>query len=204
MYGVWESGRFVGAIVYAWGSNQNLSKTYDLKMTECAELCRVALKVGHNTPTSQVVAYTIKTLKATNPGLRLLVSYADCDQHHTGAIYQATNWIYTGLTQTNGGTPKYRIHGKVLHGRQVYSLYGRGAQRLDWLRANVDPNAEHVFTLGKHKYLYPLDKAMRQQIAPLAQPYPKRASEVTPGDTASDQDAKGGSSPTRTLNKLTL
>jgi hypothetical protein len=28
--------------------------------------------------------------------------------------------------------------------------------------------------LGKHRYLYPLDDAMRKQIAPLSKPYPKR------------------------------
>ena len=28
----------------------------------------------------------------------IIVSYADTSQNHTGYIYQATNWIYTGLS----------------------------------------------------------------------------------------------------------
>jgi len=43
-----------------------------------------------------------------------------------------------------------------------------------WLRANIDPCAEQVMMGDKHKYVYPLDAAMRAQIQPLAKPYPRR------------------------------
>ena len=142
-------------------------------MSETAELCRVALG-KHTTPTSRIVAISLKLLKRQCPGLRLVVSYADCDQGHHGGIYAAGNWIYVGMVETNGGTPKYLINGKVVHGRSVNSRYGTGSQNLAWLRTNVDPNAQHVFTMGKHKYLYALDQAIHERIAPLAKPYPKR------------------------------
>ncbi len=48
---------------------------------------------------------------------------------------------------------------------------------------------------GKHRYLMPLDDAMRAQIAPLAKPYPKRAKD----QDAEHPSALGGESPTRTL-----
>ena len=34
--------------------------------------------------------------------------------------------------------------------------------------------AQKVTVEGKHKYLMPLDRKMRKQIAPLAKPYPKK------------------------------
>lgn len=179
--GVWVGEKFSGTIIYGYGIQQFLGKRFGLVMSECVELCRVALEPNHAYPTSQVVARSIKLLKAQSPGLRLIVSYADIDENHHGGIYQAMNWIYMGMTQLNGGTPKFSVNGKVLHGRQVHSLWGKGSQQLEWLRKNKDPNAEKVFTKGKHKYLYPLDRAMRKQIAPLAQPYPKR--EVQHADT---------------------
>lgn len=37
--------------------------------------------------------------------LKILISYADTDMNHIGYIYQATNWIYTGLTKAR--TDKY-------------------------------------------------------------------------------------------------
>jgi hypothetical protein len=47
----------------------------------------------------------------------------------------------------------------------------------------------------KHKYLMPLDEAMRAQIAPLAKPYPKRAKE----QDAEHPSALGSATLTRTL-----
>ena len=43
----------------------------------------------------------LKQLKKDAPMVRLVVSYADCDQEHLGTIYQATNWIYEGTKNTN-------------------------------------------------------------------------------------------------------
>ena len=44
---------------------------------------------------SYLVGRSIKLL----PFPRILVSYADTGQGHIGYIYQATNWLYTGLTR---------------------------------------------------------------------------------------------------------
>jgi hypothetical protein len=54
-----------------------------------------------------------------------------------------------------------------------------------------------VETPGKHKYLMPLDDAMRAQIKPLRKPYPKRAKQASAGD----QSVSGGAAPTCTLQK---
>lgn len=196
--GVWEDGRFVGVVIFSWGSNQHLGKQFGLKMVECCELTRVALG-PHQTPVSRIVAIALKMLKQQSPGLRLVVSYADCDQNHHGGIYAAGGWVYLGKVQLNGGTPKFRIHGKVRHGRSVGAVYGSGAQNLDWLRRNIDPKAEKVFTTGKHKYLMPLDTAMRNRVSPLHKPYPKRAGSIA-GDATANQADEGGSTPTPALS----
>ena len=77
-----------------------------------------------------------------------------------------------GKVQLNGGTPKYKIFGRVMHGRSVHSRFGKGAQNIEYMRRHIDPNAELVYTRGKHKYIYPLDKWMRKQVTPLAHSYP--------------------------------
>lgn len=97
--------------------------------------------------------------------------YADCDQNHLGILYQATNWTYLGKVELNGGTPKFRIFGRTMHGRSVASKGWK--QNLDWIREHIDPNADKVFTTGKHKYAYALDKQMGQRIAKMSKPYPK-------------------------------
>ena len=45
---------------------------------------------------SWLIGQSIKWLKNNQDKYLILVSYADTTQGHTGIIYQATNWIYTG------------------------------------------------------------------------------------------------------------
>jgi hypothetical protein len=67
----------------------------------------------------------------------------------------------------------------------------------------VDPNYKIIKGSSKHRYLMPLDDAMRKQIAPLAKPYPKRQSCVSSigSDATGDQPEEGGAAPTDTLTK---
>jgi hypothetical protein len=87
--GVWEDGRFVGAIIYGLGANRHLCRPFGLRDTEACELVRVALAPGREHPTSQCVAISIKLLRRQSPGLKLVVSYADAGQGHVGTIYHA-------------------------------------------------------------------------------------------------------------------
>jgi|PersoiStandDraft_1058852.scaffolds.fasta_scaffold42179_1 hypothetical protein len=193
--GVWELGRFIGAIVFSMGSNRHLGREFGLGPFECCELTRVALD-RHQTPVSRTLRIALAMLKKQSPGLRAVVSYADVDHEHHGGIYAASGWTYLGMVQLNGGTPKWLIHGRVVHGRTVGSRWGRGTQRLEWLRAHVDPNTQKVFTLGKHKYAWFFDADLKTKFASLAQPYPKR---VRSSDASGSQPESGGAAPTRTL-----
>ena len=167
--GVWEDGSFRGALVFGRGGSDALLKRYGLSVTEGAELVRVALR-SHRTPVTRIVAIALRMLHAAQPRLRLIVSFADPVQGHTGVVYQAGGWIYSGLTSPDA----YYIdrHGRRWHSRNVSSTgiklnYGRPTRA-----AKPSECVKHV-TPGKHRYLLPLDPAMRQQIAHLAQPYPK-------------------------------
>lgn len=170
--GVWEDGQYVGCVIFSRGATGNLGKSYGLMQTEICELTRVALQ-EHRAPVSQIVTYAIKLLRQSSPGIRLLVSYADPAQDHYGGIYQAMNWVYVGTKQTH----VFRVCGELVHPKTLHSRYGYGGQSMAFLKS-IDPLAERV-TEGmlKHKYLYPMDRAMRRQIMPLAQPYPKPASD---------------------------
>lgn len=194
--GAWEDEIFIGVVIFSWGTNSRIGRMFGLEMTQCVELTRVALKHDHRTPVSRILAIAIKFLQKHNPGIECIVSYADCDQEHYGGIYQATNFYYLGLVEQNGGTPKFRIRGKVVHGRTVGSKYGR--QNLEWLRSHVDPNTEHVFTKGKHKYAYPLSTQVRSICEELKQQYPKRVASIDI-DAAACQAEEGSSILTATL-----
>ena len=176
-YGVWEDKSFVGAVLYGHGANNKLGKPYGLDMTECVELVRIAM-TNHKTTVSQVVAKTFQLLKASNPRIRLIVSFADPEQSHHGGIYQAGNWIYAGASAV---ADEYIVNGQRMHGRSVRarrnsSGTSRELNTLAWLHKHVDPNATRIDGSSKHRYLYPLDRAMRRKIQPLALPYPRGSS----------------------------
>lgn len=186
--GVWENGRFIGCVIYGRGGNQFLGKQYGLEQVEVCELVRIALH-NHKTPVSQIAARSIKMLKIDNPGMRLIVSFADQRQGHNGGIYQAMNWVYVGRGQD---TFEFFHNGKWKHNREITSgAFGKARKIVNYSSL---PKRESP---GKHKYLYPLDRAMRKQIASLAKPYPKRDSCVQSieGDTVGIQPTGEGSIP---------
>lgn len=159
--GAWERGDFIGAVLFGWGANRHMAGAFGLDQTEAAELVRVAL-TSHEAPTSRIVAGAVRLLRAANPGLRLLVSYADPAHGHVGVLYQALGWFYTGTS-----SPQAELRGpdgRAIHKR---SYTGRGAL--------PRPAGSRWFSPPpKHRYVYPLDRQMRRHLALLAQPYPKR------------------------------
>lgn len=182
MFGAWEDGQFAGVVILSRGANNHIGSKYGLTSTQVCELTRVALR-DHAAPVSQIVAASLRQLKRSSPGLRLVVSFADPGQGHHGGIYQAGNWAYTGVAEPSRF---FRINGRLVHERSLSVSLGftkrPGQHRtlprnIEWIRANMDPAAEEVMVQGKHRYLYPLDRAMRRQIAKLARPYP--AAEVS-------------------------
>ena len=174
-YGAWERDRFIGAVVFGRGGSPNLLRPFGLNQTEGAELVRVALR-EHDAPVSQIVSQAVRLLKATNPGLRLLVSFADPARGHHGGIYQAMNWLYTGTSQT-GRQYVDPDTGRTYHARSVtasgwtwrFGTWERTPRSVDLIRMEVP---------GKHRYVLPLDRRMRRQLAPLAQPYPRSPARV--------------------------
>lgn len=167
--GVWEDERFVGVVVFGVGATASLVRQYGLKPTEGCELVRIALR-QHKHFVSEIMAQAIKYLRESNPGLRLIVSFADPEQGHIGAIYQATNWIYTGQSQAS---EEFIVNGVRYHGRTL--RHGKPANMTTKEYAKkLDPNSTVIMGSSKHRYLMPLDRKMRKQIAPLAKPYPKK------------------------------
>lgn len=192
--GVWEDAVFVGVIIFGCGASPEIGTPYGLTQTQTCELVRVALQ-KHASATSKIVAIALRMLRKSNPGLRVVVSFADSSQGHHGGIYQAGGWIYTGSAEYHC----YVVNGQKYHPRTLGSRYGRGGQSIPWLQNNVDPNAKRIRNGVKHKYVMALDEDMRSRIIKLAKPYPKRVESVASG-TPAVQAGRGGASPTSTLH----
>ncbi|WP_395175062.1 hypothetical protein [Roseibium alexandrii] len=178
--GVWENDAFIGVVLFSRGATTQIGSPYGLEQTEICELTRVALG-EHKTAVSRIVAIAFRLLRKNSPGLRMVISYAAVEEGHHGGIYQAGNWIYEGPIDSY----TYIIKGQKTHARTVSSRF-KGKASLSWIRENVDPHAEKVPDLIRHKYLMPLDVEMRRSVEHLHKPYPKRDKQAM----ADDQSAQ--------------
>lgn len=195
--GVWEDQHFMGSVLYGIGAgNCTRGDQYGLaKHNDIAELMRVALSGKQSTPTSRILSISIKMIARQSPDLKMLISFADeMSQGHYGIIYQASNWIYAGVFEGDGG---FWVNGKTWHSRSIHSA--GWVQSVDWLRKHIDPDC-HKMPTRKHRYLYPLTQEIRTRILHLSQPYPKRAGSVDSGTTCNQQEG-GGATPTPALDR---
>lgn len=87
---------------------------------------------------SKFVSKTLKML----PRRLIIISYADTGMNHSGYIYQATNFIYTGKTKQR--TDKYVPNGK--HSRHYTNKYNH-------LRKVRTAKHRYVTYTGKQKHL---------------------------------------------------
>jgi len=170
MVGVWEDDAFVGVVIFSQGATHKLAAQWGLQPPEACELTRIAMR-EHKVPVSHVVSKALKLLRERNPGLRLVISFADPVQDHHGGVYQAGNWVYTG--QSTPST-EFIIRGKQMHMRSVHAKGWK--QTLPWIQQNVDPRAQKIKVPGKHRYLMPLDRQMRRKLREAAKPYPEASS----------------------------
>lgn len=164
-HGVWESGAFVGCIMYGRGASKELGTQWGLTFTQCCELVRIALAPGRVVPTSRALSVSLRMLHSSSPDLKLVVSFADAAQGHVGKLYQATNWLYCGMTAP---APTYLHKGRWCHLRDVTSgAFGKGGAVANYrdLPKRIAP--------PKYRYLYPFDAAVRASVKQL--PYPKAA-----------------------------
>ena len=182
--GAWENGKFIGVVLFGRGANKSLGEPYGCDQTESCELVRIAL-TSHITPVSKIMSLALKWLKKTNEKIKLVVSFADTEVGHHGGIYQATNWVYDGLTNS---ADEYLYKGKRWHGRAFRKSHG---SHLNYMNKGL----QIVRGAQKHRYLMPLDADIKQRILPLSKPYPKRVK-----DQASEYPSElGGETPTHTL-----
>lgn len=105
----------------------------------------------------------------------ILVSFADTGQDHMGYIYQATNWIYTGLSDDSGCYSRIEVNGKERSGKSFYDELGTQAKAV--ILEHYPDAIFHEYT-RKHRYVYFLGskkqrKELRQALRWPVLPYPK-------------------------------
>ena len=125
--------------------------------------------VNDNLPKNSLSFFVSATLKQL-PSPVVVVSYADTSLNHHGYIYQATNFIYTGLSAKR---TDYKIKGmEHLHSASVMDHAGRGLEKgkIEKLKAIYGNNRYLKDRPRKHRYFYLIGtkKQKKEMLANLA------------------------------------
>jgi hypothetical protein len=148
-FGVWRGTELVGVVTYGTPASAPLrsgicGEEWADKVLELNRLC------CENTPNvaSLLVGRSLRML----PKPSVVVSYADTAQGHVGYIYQATNFIYTGLSAKR---TDWKIKGKEhLHGATVADESRGKENRAEWMRQKYGDDFYLEERSRKHRYVF--------------------------------------------------
>lgn len=167
-----QNGRLVGACVFGFlaGNPKSMCVLRGFEdFRSYRELRRLVIldEVAHNSE-SRFVGWCLRWLKK-NTELKAVMSFADTGQNHIGYIYQASNFLYCGLTKDVHN--RFLINGKVVHTRTTLKKYHtRKFERLQ----QIFPDVQLIKGTAKHKYIYLLRPETRFLLKLPVLPYPKK------------------------------
>lgn len=154
-YGLFKDNEMIGIVTYGSPASPFLCKGIcgEKHKHNVIELNRLVLVNNEKNEASYLIANSLKML----PKPKIVVSYADTAHDHSGVVYQATNFLFTGTTK--GRTDQASANGK--HSR--HSLGDR---------------QNRVYRSPKHRYVIFVCSKKQKKIYMEAlnyaiQPYPK-------------------------------
>jgi hypothetical protein len=172
-FGVFSGDRLLGAITYGAGPANAFKLVEGALNDDCLTLTRLWLsgELPRNSE-SRVIAISLRYLKKYTK-VKFTVTYADPVQGHVGTIYQATGWLYTGLSEA---MPKFDLgDGIARHSRSFSHAFGSHSLKyLEECGLQVKALPQHP----KHRYIYFLDESLKNKLKPHVLPYPKKENSV--------------------------
>lgn len=174
-FGLYRGGVLEGVCTFGVPASPSLvtgifGDLYKDKILELNRLC-----VNEGLPQNALSYFVGKCLKML-PKPLCIVSYADSGQNHHGYIYQATNWIYTGLSSAH---KEYIIEGQEnKHSRHINDNGGKKVS-IGELKDNLGDKIQDGERSRKYRYFQFLgDKRVKRDMMkhfkyPIIKEYPK-------------------------------
>lgn len=172
-FGAYRGQYLIGVVTYGTPLSSTLKTgvcgdDYSDRVLELNRLCCA----NEKNIASQLIGKSLKMLPPS-----IVVSYADCGQGHVGYVYQATNFIYTGLSA------KFKdpmVKGYEHKHHTTIGDEGRGHKsRVEYLREKYGvENVYYIERDRKHRYVTFTGnkrqvRAMKSKLNYNQEPYPK-------------------------------
>ena len=171
-FGLFDKSRVLqGVCCYGQPANNNNNMLGSFNVLEL-----VRLVVNEGLPKNALSYFVGQTFNLIEKP-KVLISYADRGRKHHGYIYQATNWMYTGLG--NAIDSYIDRDGNQIHSR-IMSDYRKEtpeltraqiAENLGWTLVKADNKFRYFYFLGNKKEKKEMLKALLEKY--LILPYPK-------------------------------
>jgi hypothetical protein len=144
-YGLFKFGELAGVVTYGTPPSSTLCKGIcgEQYQKEVIELNRLVLRDNEPNEASRLVGASLKLL----PRPRIVVSFADTAQAHAGYVYQATNFLYTGLSARFKDP---RVKGLE---HQHHATYAHGLTNKEVIEKYGEENVYFVERSRKHRYI---------------------------------------------------
>lgn len=172
-FGLYNSENVVvGICTFGTPVSHTLRSLWDHKY-KVMELNRL---VSNDNLEKNCLSYFVSECIKMLPKTMVIVSYADTSKNHNGYIYQATNFIYTGLSLP---FKDYYIKGmEHLHNGTIMDMSRGKENRVQWLREKFGDDLIQIDRPQKHRYFFFKGnkyekKEMRSMLPYDICPYPK-------------------------------
>jgi len=168
-FGLHKQKELVGVCTFGVSPNYIEDKAWkDYRLLELNRLI-----TEDNLPKNALSYFVSKSLKKL-PKPTVVISYADKGAGHNGYIYQATNWIYTGMG-AGSGKEYLMADGSTRHQRTLWNK--NKPDLIEKMKENGEIIDEKT-TTGKHRYYYFVGnkrekRKMRELLRYQPKPYPK-------------------------------
>lgn len=172
-FGVYKGSQLVGVVTYGTPVSSALrsgvcGKQWTNNIIELNRLCCD----NEKNVASTLVGRSLQML----PKPTVVVSYADTEQGHVGYVYQATNFVYTGLSAKR---TDWKLKGmEHLHGATVVDMSRGQENRAQWMRDKFGDDFYLQDRSRKHRYVYFVGSKSQKKLMQFAlmyeiEPYPK-------------------------------
>jgi len=128
------------------------------------------LCINSDVPKNAASFFVSRALKML-PENSIILSYSDIGQGHIGYVYQATNWIYTGITDKTGCYSKIDVGEKVTKtGKSFWGKFGTSSKNVI---LEHYPDAIFFDRSQKHRYVFFTNKKHKKFLKYKIMAYPK-------------------------------
>lgn len=139
-FGLIRNEMIEGVVIYGQPSPAIQKHAFKDRHFPLMELSRLVIQCNDKNAASLLIGRSLKMLPSC-----AVVSYADSEYGHSGCVYQATNWLYTGQTLSHD-------HAYILDGKRIHPMTLRDAGITNPKKWAKENGIETIRPSPKHRY----------------------------------------------------